>query len=149
MSFPFSSLTAIVFCCSGLMTSAIFMTGFSSVFLSSIITGMTPYMRMGKSLMVCACGCNRLTFTYTLGAIPLSALKLNFVCPGFVSVQYVFNTLLPLSMLIKALPPLLVGMVNWTSSPTLYACLSAVNDSMEAAVGSSLLSWFCQYGSST
>ncbi|MEI9955055.1 MAG: hypothetical protein WDM90_01770 [Ferruginibacter sp.] len=39
-------------------------------------------------------------------------------------------------MLTKTLPPLLLGMVNATSSPTLYFSLLALKDNIDAAVWS-------------
>ena len=95
---------------------------------------MEPYMRIGRSLMVCECGCNKLTVAYTLGAIPASVLNVTSVCPCFVSCQKDFKTLLPFSILTNTRPPLLLGIFKETSSPTLYFSLFDSNDSMEAAV---------------
>src|ERR1700744_1244852 len=123
-------------------------TGLSTVFLSSTKTGITPYILIGRSLSICACGCSRLTFTYMLGDIFLSAVNFTTVCPCCVSTQNVLSILVPDSMLMRPLPPLLLGMVSVTSSPALYFCLSAVKDNMEAAVGSSAFSLLCQPGES-
>ena len=118
------------------------------VFLSSTKMGMEPYIRIGRSLMVCAWGCNKLTVAYTLGAIAASALNFTTVCPRAVSCQKDLITLVPLSRLTNTLPPLLPGMFNVTSSPTLYFSLLLLKLSMEAAVWSSLPPLLCQPGSS-
>ena len=113
--------------------------GFRMVCGSSTCNGITPYMRIGRSFTVCACRCSSVTFTKILGAILLSILKLYCVWPLRVSIQAVCNTWLPFSILIKARPLSLVGMVRVASSPTLYAVLLEVNESMAASVG--LLCW--------
>ena len=132
--------------CSGRMLLAILMSGFKMVFLSSTKIGMDPYILMGRSLMVWACGCNKLTVAYTLGAMEASALNFTNVCPGVVSCQKDRITLVPLSKLTNILPPLLPGIFNTTSSPTLYFSLLLLNDNMEAAVCSSLPSLLCHPG---
>ncbi len=119
ISLPVASETVMVFCCSGLIASGIRITGFSTVFLSCTIMGITPYIRIGRSLMVCSWGCIRLMLTYTLGDMSFVTVNEYLVCPCVVFIQYVFNTLLPVSILIKALPSLAVGIVSFTSSPTL------------------------------
>src|SRR5258706_2937922 len=135
-------------CCSGLIELGMEMTGFKMVFLSSTKIGITPYILIGRSLIVWACGCSKLTFTYTLGDISFSALNLTIVCPCCVSTQNDLSTLLPDSMLINPLPPLLLGIVILTSSSTLYFSLFDVNDNIDAAVGSSVFFLLCQPGSS-
>src|SRR5690606_37355815 len=93
------------------------------------------YILMGRSFAVWEWGCSNVTFTNMLGAMSFSTLKEYFVCPCRVSIHHVFNTLLPFSMLTNARPPLLLGMVKVTSSPTLNFSLLAVKESIDASVG--------------
>ena len=77
-----------------------------------------------------------------------SALNFTTVWPCEVCCQNDFITLLPFSILTKTLPPLLLGIVNATSSPVLYFSLLDVKDNMDAAVWSSPPPRLCQPGSS-
>ncbi|MNK63205.1 hypothetical protein D3C87_824160 [compost metagenome] len=135
MALPFCSPTVMVFSVSGLILSAILMVGFKMVCGSSTESGMAPYMRIGKSFTVWACGCRSVMLAKTFGAISFSALNLNWVCPALVSTQKVLSTRLPFSIEINALPSFPVGMVSVISSPTVNFSLLAVKESIEASVG--------------
>src|ERR1700741_5404028 len=95
MLLPLASLTVTDERCSGRNTSGIVITGFSTVLLSSTKTGITPYIRIGRSLTVCACGCKRVTQAYTLGDISLVAGNFTTVCPCWVSTQKDCNIFVP------------------------------------------------------
>ena len=109
------------------------------VFLSTTSIGKIPYIRIGASFTVDACGFNNVMLMYTFGAISAVTGISTLVSPFWVSAQSVFTTLVPFSKESKARLPKLEGKETIAFSPTAYFSLSEVNTSMFADEASPFL----------
>ena len=118
MGLPFSSLTVTWKSVSGLSVAGMSICGRKMVCGSSTNTGITPYMRMGKSFVVWAWGCSRLMCRYTFGAI--SGVILNEYLASFplsISIHSRCSMPEPFSMLTSARPPAAAGIMAVAVSP--------------------------------
>ena len=104
--------------CSGRSTSGMVSCGSRTVFLSTTSIGTMPYILIGESFLVEACGCRSEILMYTFGAISPVIGSSTVVSPFLVCAQSVFTTFVPFSIEIKALPPSLDGKNILALSPT-------------------------------
>ena len=77
-----------------------------------------PYILIGESFFVDACGCNKVILKYTFGAIAAVIGIPTLVSPFWVFAQMVSTTFAPFSIEIKARPPSLDGNDICAFSPT-------------------------------
>ena len=118
MALPDFSLTFTLNVCSGFRTSGITILGSKIVFLSITSTGIIPYILIGESFLVDACGCNKVMLKYTLGAIAAVIGTSTLVSPFLVFAHNVCTTFAPFSIDINARPPSLEGKDICAFSPT-------------------------------
>src|SRR4051812_2130496 len=102
IDFPWASVTEMLADSSGRSTFGILITGCRCVPGFSTRMGITPYILIGKSFTVCACGCISVMCTYTFGVISGVTENRNCVSPSLPSDQKLLIVLVPDSTLMSA-----------------------------------------------